>query len=191
MAAFSRQLKFEDAGEIKRLLYALEHINDIALVKGETVGRFRTGRQFRLEAYDVAHLGGMETVGAMAVSENGEPTPAGYRKFKLSRNRNDDVAGLAEILSRRLDHPEWPYPDVIVVDGNEVQKKRAEGILSARRLAIPVVAVTKDERHKADRLIGPVELLGRYKRDIVAVNAEAHRFAIKYHRKRRSKRVLS
>jgi excinuclease UvrABC nuclease subunit len=53
------------------------------------------------------------------------------------------------------------------------------------------VAVTKDERHKADRLIGPVELLGRYKRDIVAVNAEAHRFAIKYHRKRRSKRVLS
>ncbi len=188
MKEYASEMRFEEASRTKKLLYALDHINDIALIKRE---RSSAPGDFRIEAYDIAHLSGAEAVGAMTVSCRGEFTPAEYRKFKLSQDSNDDNAGLREILSRRLNHPEWTLPDLIVVDGNEVQMKTAEGVLAARRMAIPVVAVTKDEHHKAARLIGHPDLLKVYKNEIIALNAEVHRFAITFHRKRLRKRVLN
>ncbi len=181
MKMSANEMKFEDANRVKRLLYALDHINDIALIKREQ--QVHNGN-FRIEAYDVAHLAGKETVGAMTVSCGGEFTSAEYRMFKLSKDSNDDNASLREILSRRLNHPEWTLPDLIVVDGNEIQMKTAEGVLAARRMAIPVVAVTKDDKHKASRLIGHPDLLKTYKNAIIALNAEVHRFTIGFHRRR-------
>ena len=122
----------------------------------------------------------------MTVLENGEYAKAEYRKFKISKQTNNDIAGLMEVLSRRLNHSEWQYPDIIVVDGNEVQMRAAEGVLAARRISIPVIAVTKDERHKARLLLGHPDLISKYKKDIISLNAEAHRFAITYHRSKRS-----
>ena len=190
MKAYSRQLRFEECSRIKKLLYALDHINDIALIKEDRRTMSENPRIFRMEAYDIAHLSGMETVGVMVVSENGDRAPAEYRKFKLSRNANDDVAGLMEILSRRLDHPEWTYPDMIIVDGNRVQASHAEVVLKARRMNIPVVAVTKDDRHKASKIIGDPELVGKYEKQVISLNAESHRFAISFHRQRRGKRFI-
>ncbi|MDB5239332.1 MAG: UvrABC system protein [Candidatus Parcubacteria bacterium] len=193
MNAAAKELQFEEAGQIRYLLHALDHINDMALIKRDISqsGKFGASRAFRMEAYDIAHLSGMETVGAMVVSTNGQLAPAEYRKFKISRNANNDIAGLTETLFRRLNHPEWPYPDLIIVDGNETQAKHAENVLKARRIAIPVVGVTKNERHVADRLVGNPDLTEPYKAEIIALNAEAHRFAIAYHRQRRNKRLLS
>lgn len=192
MNAAAKELKFEEAAQIRHLLHALDHINDMALIKNDAsaTGRFASTRQFRMEAYDVAHLAGSETVGAMVVSTNGQLTPTEYRKFKISKNANDDIAGLVETLSRRLNHSEWPYPDLIIVDGNETQAKHAEDVLRARRITIPVVGVTKNERHVADRLVGNPDITDKYKVEIIALNAEAHRFAIAYHRKRRGKAFL-
>jgi excinuclease ABC subunit C len=184
---------------VKKLLYALDHINDIALIKeqeerskkqGERKGSNFSTRDFRIEAYDIAHLSGTNVVGAMAVNVNGESVPAEYRKFKLSRQVNDDIAGLVEILSRRLNHSEWAYPDLIVVDGNRNQLRAAEAVLKARRINIPIVAVTKDERHKAADLIGDgsqlaIGLINQNQKAIIAVNAEAHRFVINFHRQKR------
>jgi excinuclease UvrABC nuclease subunit len=59
-------------------------------------------------------------------------------------------------------------------------------VLKARRITIPVIAVTKDERHKAVRLIGNPDIIKKYQQQIIALNAEAHRFAIAFHRLRRS-----
>ena len=184
MKGYVRKLQFERANEAKKLLYALDHINDIALIKQDTIAG---KRGFRIEAYDIAHLSGMETVGAMTASISGQLMNSEYRKFKISKNKNDDIAGLTEMLTRRLNHTEWAYPDLIIVDGNEVQVRHAEAILSARRIAIPVVGVTKDETHTASRLIGNPELIKVYEKDIIALNAETHRFAIAYHRQRRTK----
>ena len=96
----AKDLRFEEAGRLKKLVYALDHINDMALIKraADSNGSDRSDdpsrcRQFRIEAYDIAHLSGMEVVGAMAVSLNGEAAPSEYRKFKISRDKNDDVAG--------------------------------------------------------------------------------------------------
>lgn len=189
MNAYAKALKFEEASYTKKLLYAIDHINDIALIKASntSVNSSSGGsKEFRMEAYDIAHLSGTNVVGAMTVSVNGELTPSHYRKFKISRQANDDIAGLTEILSRRLNHSEWTYPDVILVDGNETHRTHAEAVLKARRITIPVIAVTKDERHKAVRLIGNPDIIKKYQQQIIALNAEAHRFAIAFHRLRRS-----
>ncbi len=186
-------LRFEDAGRSKKLLYALDHINDIALIKKKNENNFTDDSQnssthqgFRIEAYDIAHISGTNVVGVMVASIDGELTKNEYRKFKISIEQNNDIAGLVEILSRRLNHSEWTYPDIIVVDGNERQYEFALKVLQARRVNIPVIAVTKDEKHKASSFIGNSELIAKFKDSIVAINAEAHRFAVKYHRERRS-----
>jgi excinuclease ABC subunit C len=196
MKAAIKKLEFEEAGRIKKLLYAIEHINDIALIKEEGIrNNGMKNKEIRIEAYDIAHLSGTNVVGAMTVNLNGEAAPAEYRKFKISKQANNDIAGLVEILSRRLNHSEWAYPDLIVVDGNRVQMNAAEAVLSARRISIPVVAVTKDERHKATELIGNSgmvtdELIRKHKKDIISANAEAHRFAIAFHRRKRRFHLL-
>lgn len=183
MNNYAKEMEFEEADKVKRLIFALDHINDMALIKADIQ---KPIKNMRIEAYDVAHLSGMETVGSMVVSENGSFVPAEYRKFKISKNANNDLAGLEEILSRRLNHSEWQYPDVIVVDGNSLQVNRAEAVLKARRINIPVVGVTKDDSHKAHELIGHPDIISKYRKEIVALNAEAHRYTIAYHRKRRS-----
>ena len=190
MNAFAKSLKFEEAQRAKKLLYALDHINDIALIKASNSVSHSSPRgtkEFRIEAYDVAHLSGTNVVGAFTVSLNGELAPSQYRKFKISKQTNDDIAALVEILSRRLNHSEWTYPDIIVVDGNDTHKAHAEAVLKARRITIPVIAVTKDDRHKAARLIGHPELIEIYSKHIIALNAEVHRFVIAYHRAKRRK----
>jgi excinuclease ABC subunit C len=184
MKAFSDKRLFEQALHCKKLLYALDHINDIALIKNEKSNP-KDQNGFRIEAYDIAHMSGQNVVGVMVVSIGGNFDKNEYRKFKISTDRNDDLAGLAEILTRRLNHSEWNYPDLIVVDGNQRQYDIAIGILKARRIEIPVVAVTKDDSHKASSFIGNPGLIDKYKKEIISINAEAHRFSIKYHREKR------
>lgn len=186
MKANAKALRFEEAAQNRKLLYALDHINDISLIKKSKQNREQT---FRIEAFDIAHLSGTDVVGSMVVSVNGNMANSEYRKFKIRRQVNDDIAGLFEIISRRLNHPEWPYPDLIAVDGNENHKKAAESVLKARRINIPVVAVTKDDRHRAVNIIGIKEIIDIHKDEIINANSEAHRFAIEFHRNRRSSRL--
>ncbi len=183
----AKSLRFEEANRAKRLLFALDHINDITLIKAENKNGGRGLAGFRIEAYDIAHLSGTNVVGAMSVLVNGERAYSHYRKFKISKDKNDDLAGLREILSRRLNHSEWAYPDLIVVDGNKAQLKTAEDTLRSRHMNIPVVAVTKDERHLASYIIGSQDIATKYQREIVASNIEAHRFALKYQRQKRER----
>jgi len=191
MKSASKSMQFEEAGQAKRLLYALDHINDMSLIKADKIySKSGTQKQFRIEAYDIAHLSGKNVVGAFVVSVNGELTSNEYRKFIISKQMNDDLAGLEEILNRRLNHTEWNYPDLIVVDGNDMHVRRAESVLQARRINIPVVAVTKDASHKASEFIGSDSIIVEHKNDIIAVNAEAHRYVIRFHRNRRNKGLL-
>ncbi len=191
MNMYAKNMEFEEAQKVKRLLYALDHVNDMALIKQDQKPENVNGvRDFRMEAYDIAHLSGTNVVGGLTVSVNGELMPAEYRKFNVSRQENNDVAGLVEILSRRLNHTEWTYPDLIVVDGGVGQLKAAESVLKARRISIPIVAVTKDERHKADELIGNDDLAHKYRDSVIKLNAEAHRFVIGFHKQKRGARFL-
>jgi excinuclease ABC subunit C len=187
MKDYAKKQEFEKAGELKRQIFALTHIQDVALIKNREnfsleTGESQPGTSFRIEAYDIAHLSGKDTVGVMTVLEDGQPAKSQYRKFKIKRGDGaHDIANLREIIERRLTHAEWPYPQMIVTDGNEVQRRAVEEIIAGAKLSIPVVSVTKDERHKARAIIGDAKLVEKYKRVIVLANSEAHRFAIGYH----------
>ncbi len=127
----------------------------------------------------------------MTVIENGSINKNEYRKFKINLSIQNDTAGLGEILGRRLNHPEWQFPNLIVVDGSIAQKNIAEKILKEINQNIAVVAVTKDERHRPKMIQGREDLIEKYKSEILLANSEAHRFAITYHRQKRNKSSLS
>lgn len=191
MHSAAEEERFEDAEYARRQVAALQHIRDVALIKDESriaaggiIGAQNTS-DMRIEAYDVAHTAGTETVGVMVAVRDGEPYKSAYRKFKIRGFTNNDPGALAEVLSRRLLHPEWQYPRIIVVDGSTGQMNAAKRILSNAGMHIPVVGVVKNERHQPERLIGDAHAIAEHERAILLANSEAHRFAISYHRKRR------
>lgn len=184
MMQFAKTEEFEAAERCKRQIFALEHIQDIALIKHDYASS-APDSQVRLEAYDIAHLAGKHMVGVMTVVADGAAQKHAYRKFRIrSLQSANDPAALQEVLRRRFAHADWPLPDMLVVDGNVVQKQAAERVLQEYKLTIPVVAVVKNERHRPERLEGQADLIERYQLEILLANSEAHRFALNYHRQK-------
>jgi len=197
MNALAKTQEFEKASKIKKTIFALKHIQDVGLIKDSNEGEkasnkgkigLKTG--FRMEAYDVAHLSGEANVGVMVVFENGELTPAEYRKFIIKQSRQDDLRALQEIVSRRLEHTAWTMPDLLVADGDKRQLVVIKKALAEKKVKAEVVAVTKNDKHKAVVIVGNPEIIAKYKSQILKLNAEAHRFAIKYHREKMRKNLI-
>lgn len=216
MAAYAKKCEFEKAGEVKRTLFALSHVQDVSLIKadfkdanynganyiagGLAMGGSVAKKVFRIEAYDISHMSGKNMTGAMVVLENGVPNKAEYRKFKIRTvGGTNDIAALREILKRRFVHTEWPMPDVVVVDGNDVQRRAAESVVKeffaeyARQNSVDigsvlpdVVTVVKNKHHKPHAVIGKPKIVDHYQKEILLANNEAHRFVIAYHKKLRS-----
>ena len=188
MREAAKKEEFEKAAVLRRQVEAFDHIRDVSLIKDEH--RIAPGGGTRIEAYDVAHTSGDETVAVMTVVAGGEPIKSAYRKFKIHSAKNNDVAALREALSRRLVHAEWPLPRVFVVDGGKAQLNAARSVLKDAGVAIALVGVVKNERHKAERLIGDERAIAAHQKDILLANSEAHRFAITWHKKRRQRNLL-
>ncbi len=185
MMRSAKREEFEVANIIKRRIFALQHIQDVSLMKDE----FRVHKDakgIRIEAYDVAHMGGKDMVGVMTVVTGRETAPSEYRKFIIRDcDGSDDPKALREVMTRRFGHPEWAFPDLIVVDGSTAQKNVAERVLKNFDLLIPVVGVVKNDRHKPERIIGPAKLIAEHEKAIILANGESHRFAITFHRNKR------
>jgi excinuclease ABC subunit C len=126
----------------------------------------------------------------MTVVAQGEAQKAEYRKFKIHSVTNDDPGALQETLERRLTHPEWTFPKVIVVDGSTAQMRRAQSVLKKAGVGIPIVGVVKDEHHRPIHLRGDTKAIVAHEKDILLANSEAHRFAIAWHRKRNRKSLF-
>jgi excinuclease ABC subunit C len=199
MMRLAKEELFEAAGEVKRSIFALEHVNDVSLIREEEPQDFRRPKEgeralapLRFEAFDIAHISGTDTVGVMTVWEDGAPKKSAYRKFKIQVDaKGSDTTALRELLSRRFEHKEWGMPDVVVYDGSVAQRNVVFEILEGLKLEHPpeVVGVVKNDKHRPSRLVGPAQLVRSYKRAIVRVNGEAHRFAVKYHRSLRSTQI--
>ncbi len=210
MKGYAQKREFEKAGEIKRQIFALQHINDIALLKQESIFSQSLGSSLRsatpskkqilvsapirIEAYDVAHMSGKNMVGVMTVLENGEAQKSEYKKFKIrTQSGANDTGALAEVLERRLAHTEWTYPDLIVVDGGTAQINAARKVFKKMNVKINLVSVLKDARHKPKAIMAKgtsEEFAKKYKREILLANSESHRFAIAYHKNMRAKNFL-
>ncbi|MEA2701294.1 MAG: excinuclease subunit [Candidatus Parcubacteria bacterium] len=188
MRSFAKEERFEEAAIVRRQLFALDHVQDVSLIRED---RGVDKPSPRIEAYDTAHISGTDAIGVMTVTENGVPIKTDYRTFKIrgvsGKTLNNDIASLKEILSRRLGHPEWQLPKAFVVDGGKTHKKAAEEVLKEVGIGIPVAAVVKDEKHRPREVLGSLRA-GITDADAVLANSEAHRFALSRHRwARRSK----
>ena len=190
MKAAAKGMRFEEAAAIRKQLFSLGHINDVSLLKGDaSIRKEKAG--FRIEAYDVAHLGGKNMVGVMTVMEDGEVSKKEYRTFNIRGFTSaNDTGAFEEVLSRRLRHTEWGMPDLVVADGGEAQLRVAKQVLDRYQLKIPVVSVVKDERHKPKDFLGDLAMVVKYKKEILLANSESHRFSIRLHKEKRNKNFL-
>lgn len=190
MKKYAADENFERAARIRNQISALIHIRDIALIKHDFETSYYT-EQFRIEAYDIAHLQGSNMVGGMVVHNGIAFEQENYRLFNIKGiDSANDPAALAQTLERRLKHTEWPQADMIIVDGGMIQKRSMERALRKHQIKIPVVALVKDDKHKAKGILGQKKLLEKYKKQIIAINAESHRFTINAHKKKRQKNFL-
>lgn len=213
MMVCAKKKEFEKAGEIKKRIFALNHINDVALIKEENVSEKTS--YFRIEAYDIAHMAGKNMVGVMTVVEDGEIKKSEYKKFIIKTQAGaNDIGSLEEVLFRRLRHAEWGSPNLIVVDGGKAQINVAKKVLMAFAETLPnnlfvggarpqqkdylvsfsntqIVSVLKDERHKAKAIMGDEKIIKKYQKEILLANSESHRFAISFHKQKRNKNFLN
>lgn len=148
-------------------------------------------RPTRIEGYDISNIQGEFATGAMVVFTDGEPDRNQYRKFKINGNVPGDTAMLQEMLIRRFKHSEWQFPNLILTDGGKSQLNAANIVLQSLHLEIPIIALTKNEKHIGDHILTTTRTdeikLAKLPKDarniILHIDAEAHRFAINYYRK--------
>ena len=161
----------------------------------------------RIEAYDISTIQGRDTVASMVVFEDGLPKKTDYRRFKIRHvSGQDDFAAMEEVLRRRFtaylaerelpteDRGKFAYPpSLVVVDGGAGQLGRAVAVLNELDLPIPAVGLAK--RLEEVYIPGSSEPItiekGRESLYLLQrVRDEAHRFAVTYHRKLRTKRMI-
>ena len=192
MKQYAQKQEFEEAKGVQKRIFALQHIQDVSLLKRDGTETENSSTSFRIEAYDIAHTAGMQTVGAMVVLINGEKIPSEYRTFTIrNATKGDDIGALREVLSRRLGHQEWKMPNLIVVDGGTAHINAAEAVLKGNEVKIPVVSVVKTEKHTPREVLGQKKYTQQHEKEIITANAEAHRFAIKQHKKKRSREMFA
>lgn len=149
----------------------------------------------KIEAFDISNIAGKEPAASMVIFRDGKPYKSGYRKYKIHSKGPDDYAMMREVLNRRygkLKNEKSEYPDLIIVDGGKGQLNVALSVFKALNIQIPVMGLAKEFEQifvpgSSDPIIlppnSPVLLLLQRIRD------EAHRFAVTYHRKLRSKKL--
>ena len=161
----------------------------------------------RIEAFDISNISGTDSVGSMIVYEKGRPLKNDYRKFKIKWvSGPDDYASMEEVLTRRFRHglsereneeqdengSFTRFPDLLMMDGGKGQVNVALKVLKDLNLDIPVCGMVKDDNHNTRGLYYnnreiPIDKHSEPFKLITRIQDEAHRFAIEYHRKLRSK----
>ena len=156
----------------------------------------------RIEAFDHSHTQGSDLVSAMVCFVDGQPEKNDYRKYKLQTvDHADEAASTREVIYRRYSRllkEKKPLPDLILMDGAEIQVQAAVDVLHNQLgLAIPVAGMVKNEHHKtADLLRQTGERIGLDPKSegfylLQRIQDEVHRFAVTFQRQVRSKNSLS
>ncbi|KUK83560.1 MAG: Excinuclease ABC subunit C [Microgenomates bacterium 39_6] len=181
LAGPDRQLDYQD--RLKTLKKLLNDYFDLKNLK-------------RIEAYDIANLSGQEATGSMVVFSDGQPNTSQYRQFKIKQSGPNDPKMIAEVVSRRLEHPEWPYPNLIVVDGGKPQLGAIEQVFKKKKVNLPLLGLAKEEEKiiiKKGREYQTISLNNKNPARLLlqAIRDEAHRFAQKYHHYLRKNKIGS
>ena len=197
MIKLAKNKEFEKAAQLRNKIFALQHIQDIALINKED--SLSEESPIRIEAYDISNISGKFAVGSMVVFRGSIPNKQEYRKFKIKTIKDiNDVAMMKEVLERRINN-NWPLPGLILLDGGKGHLNVGVEILKKHNLKIPLVAIAKGPTRKISdfqfliynkftKNQFPKEIKNILKdRNLIDyIMSEAHRFAVQYHRKLRS-----
>lgn len=186
-----------DNAKIKKMASIYEDFNEIGSYLAEKLQL--QNFPHRMECYDISHIQGTNTVASMVVFENGVKKGSEYRRFKVksTEGKPDDFLSMKEVLTRRLsrlDEPKWEKPDLIIIDGGKGQLSSVMQIIEELGIKnIDVVSLAKKhEEVFLPKQSKPV-ILPRNSSALFLfqrIRDEAHRFAITYHRKLRSKSMV-
>ena len=154
----------------------------------------------RMECYDISHTGGEEMVASMVVFENGVPNKKEYRKFKIKTvHQIDDFASMKEVLERRIKRFEEKspsfskMPDLFVIDGGKGQLSASLEVLKEHDFDVDIISLAeKFEEVYLPGISNPI-MLKRGSPELTMlqrIRDEAHRFAITFHRKLRTKAMI-
>ena len=151
-----------------------------------------------IECFDISHIQGTSVVASMVVFDNGKPDKSKYRRFELKNSqRNDDYSAFKEIFQRRLKRleNEEALPDLMLVDGGKGQLSATLEELKKtkyKNIQLASIAKQKEEIFMPEKENSIILKNGSYgKHMIQRIRDEAHRFAVEYHRKKRSKKMIS
>lgn len=157
---------------------------------------------FRIELFDNSNISGTNAVAACVVFEKLKPAKKEYRKYNIRTVVGpDDYASMKEVVYRRYSRAKeekTPLPDLIITDGGKGQMEVVREIVEDKlNLKIPIAGLAKDNRHRTHELLYgfPPVVIG-LKQDtalfrlLTRMQDEVHRFAITFHRQKRSKRAL-
>ena len=162
---------------------------------------------YRVEAYDISDINGVDSVGAMVVFDGSRRLKKDYRRFKVKTVEGpDDYGSMQEVLYRRFKRAQADdavfntYPDMLFIDGGKGHVAAANKVLRAMQIDIPAFGMAKDDSHRTKELVYEKDgefstiqikdspLLFKY---VGNLQEEVHRFAIDYHRTLRTKNMLT
>ena len=154
----------------------------------------------RMESFDNSHLFGTFYVGGMVVFDDFLPNKDLYRKYKISTDVKDDLSAMKEVVYRRYFKTlmgEAYTPDLIIMDGGQLQISACKEILDSLGLKIPIIGLIKDKKHKTNQIMNEKYDILEVDKDsklflfLTRIQDEVHRYAITYHRNIKAKGALS
>lgn len=156
----------------------------------------------QIECFDNSNIQGTDAVAACVVFKKAKPSKNDYRKYKIKTVVGaDDYASMKEVVRRRYQRvleEESPLPDLIITDGGKGQMEVVRQVMEELQLDIPIAGLAKDRKHRTSEVLFgfPPQTIGIKQhsplfRLLEQIQDEVHRFAITFHRDKRSKRQVS
>lgn len=156
----------------------------------------------QIECFDNSNIQGSDAVAACVVFKKAKPAKQEYRKYNIKTVIGpDDYASMKEVVRRRYQRATEegvPLPDLIITDGGKGQMSAVKEVMDELKLNIPIAGLAKDSKHRTSELLYgfPPRTIGLKQnsalfRLLVQIQDEVHRFAITFHRDKRSKRQIA
>ena len=153
----------------------------------------------RIECFDNSNIQGADAVAGCVVFVNGKPSKKDYRKYLIKTVEGpDDYASMKEVVRRRYQRAieeSTPLPDLLITDGGKGQMSAVKEVLEELQLTIPIAGLAKDNKHRTSELLYgfPPQTVGLKQNTplfqlLTQIQDEVHRYAITFHRDKRSKR---
>ena len=157
---------------------------------------------YQIECFDNSNISGTDAVAACIVFKKMKPSKSDYKRYNIKTVVGpDDYASMKEVVHRRytrLIEEEQPLPDLIIADGGKGQMEIIRQVIQDElNLDIPIAGLAKDDRHRTNELLygfPPMKIALKVESELfhvlTQIQDEVHRFAITFHRDKRSKRAL-